>query len=947
MVGASKILTVSYGTFSCTLEGFDEPFSTMKAIAEYFRDLAADDRYFGAEPPTPDAEMLHRIAEREIQRRVETKIQANGVILRAHDVQGTQGAPAPQAARPQADAAPEGSAPVGGAMTEPQAAPAPTLAPLVLHAAPQAPAAVDVAPVAAAAPLQAAPVEAASSEHLPAEEAPAKESPAEAVPTGVAPVDSAPAAAAGSATVPVSETPAAAVETAPAASVVAPVAALEGDDSLEGEAAESDVIAPQNLDNSVAAKLQRIRAAVADARAAALADTGAEPAEGDVAAALAAVELAPAMAAAPAAPGAAETAEADFGYALEADLPAVAESSQDLPTPEAAENDAPAVMPEGPEAYDDEAEALAPEPWEMPVATEGAASPQEAEISESVDTVEAEAILARLSGGVGAATSPNDEMPRDAEHKVSEALVEAPAAQDASLVDDAAILAALSGLDLAAGADADLAEDSDLAEDPAQAEDAVARAEAEADAEDEDEAGAPDAEAAVAEAEPAPAGDAPVAEPQAEAVTEAAPETAVATAQTAVAPVPRRARVIKVRRSPDADLAALAQDLAAPAAPLAQDEAAAADAAPETPNAPVAAASEPDLRAIVEPVLDLSDSGLSAEDEAELLRELAALQDEDEAGDSALSPEAPLDAAMSDAAAGADAGDTPPVAAAAPEPIVLPEAARVAPASAVPAVPSRPLERHAASSRAEPAESDLSRLIKETNTKLEVPENRRRLSAIAHLKAAVAATVADRKLRFGRQETAEESQERAIDPYREDLTQAVRPRRPVSSSLSEGPSRRPAAPEPARPTPLVLVSEQRVDQEPTSVPRDAPVVRPRRISGADLPVTFEDTDEDDVPLSPAEAKSFAEFAGRLGAEALPDLLEAAAAYTAAVEGRPHFSRPQIIRKLDAVSEDESYSREDSLRSFGMLLRQGKIAKVRRGQFEITQQSRYFGASKRA
>ncbi|MBY6004284.1 hypothetical protein KUV62_10215 [Salipiger bermudensis] len=207
-------------------------------------------------------------------------------------------------------------------------------------------------------------------------------------------------------------------------------------------------------------------------------------------------------------------------------------------------------------------------------------------------------------------------------------------------------------------------------------------------------------------------------------------------------------------------------------------------------------------------------------------------------------------------------------------------------------------------------DNDASRILDETNTQLQEPEGNRRRSAIAHLRAAVAATRADKLL--GRKRDAREQTE----PYRADLANVVRPRRPEAPASQ---TERPA--EIVRPAPLKLVAEQRVDAE-------APAPRPRRVRISDM--------EDAAALTGGEADdSFAEYAESVGARELPELLEAAAAYMSFVERREQFSRPQLMTKVRQVETEES-SREDRLRSFGQLLREGKIEKTRGGRFTASE-----------
>jgi len=676
MTGANRILKVSYGTFSCTLEGFDDPLSTLQAVAEYFRGIAADDRYFGTAPLTPDASILHRIAEQAVNRRVEARIEDNSMILRTDEAMQAAVFPVPPAPWP-------------ASQPEPQ----------------------------------------------------------------------------------------------PAA---------------KGLVAEE----------SVAAKLQRIRAAVARDE---------EPA--DKAFSFDGEDTTAVLAVPPA-----------FSGGTEDDVTAgirVAPDEASGPAQEAAGTDSSAGPPDWPVALGG-ADGDHGEPLDL--RTEWAAD----DAPEPGEPAPDAALLEGLAGGQTDIAVPLVTPPADIPDRLPDALPE-PTAED---------------LPEAAGA-----EDGGLPT-------SLDRAWAEARAAFARDAAAPSGPALTAgAADSVPdAGNGPA---------PSAPWDATGFA------------------SSWQDVLSAFQGLSERTRP--------ASISPSDSGlpAPADAGGEPSVGA---------DSLIWETQQVFLLRATEPFADPASA-----EPDALL-AAHSGSGNGGDAPETTEGR------MGLDDGAMT-------------LEDDAWDAE------DATPLLRSSITEMEEPEDPRRLLAMAHLKAAVAAAMETDLQPVGGENQGGEAMPQDSDDVHLALV---------------GKSDRPDVPPPLdRPAPLVLVSEQRIDPP---LP-DGAVIRSlqQRISTTNLAVEQSPDDSEDPGRAEdafVPALSFSEFAQQVGVGEMPDLLEAAAAYTACIEKQPLFTRPHLMRHVAAATGTREVNREDSMRNFGLLLRHGKIEKVDGGLFTITGSCNYLAQARR-
>ena len=829
MVGSSssKILTVSYGTFSCTLEGFDDPFSTMRHIAEYFRDLAADDRYFGAEPPTPDAEMLHRIAEREIQRRVETRVTGENVVLRQLDT-----GLAEDEAEETASAAMTGRQAAG--RTREASPPEP-----VRHEEPQV----------------------AKTDEVEAPELP-------------------------------------------------PVEDAEDEMPLEPRA------------GSIEEKLSRIRAVVERTRsrdlASGLASAVTEQDDADD-----------------------EALVADMSPGFAGDIDAMLISQ---------------VMAEqaaGDDRVPDDDDPSAAEPvWDF---DDDGADHSVADIDGGTDEIAGSEAGEAAQADDGESPSAGDELAVGSEDPED-----------------------VAGPDEPDTAGEQPREEAGTAEDAPRTE---AHGRDQGDVGDHGHG-----DEAVEDAETGSATDAAIASIMSH---DAPTETDVTGTDDETPPLGTDEPELQSGEEPEIVLEAEA-DEAAGHSPTSDD------AGMEEPAGTSGTAAGSGTQDIEETSGETSDeetheTGAGEKDTAgEAVTETAAAEqadDEDEFWDVDFDAEARAESA---ARAGEDEGRAIDLEADEDADWHADADAEDAPKGATTLADARAERALSKSSQLRAPEEESARIVSRTETAFAENAGTRRRSAIAHLKAAVAATRADKIL------SRVVGRDRAGDPeeqkdYREDLSNIVKPRT-TSDIVDAGTTDHDASveehtealdgAEPQDETNLEVTVDETTEEEPA--PRTTSRVKTRLLGPEDtVPVAaFEEKPADETPPAetagderasplmlvselrvdgdadgpvrprrvsrevspeqpgPGDEKNFADFAERMGANDLTDLMEAAAAYTAFVEGQPHFSRPQIMRRVANVDPTIEESREAGLRSFGQLLRQGRIQKLQRGQFTVSDSTRF-------
>lgn len=213
------------------------------------------------------------------------------------------------------------------------------------------------------------------------------------------------------------------------------------------------------------------------------------------------------------------------------------------------------------------------------------------------------------------------------------------------------------------------------------------------------------------------------------------------------------------------------------------------------------------------------------------------------------------------------------------------------------------------------AVDDLSRIFEETDSHLGSFASSRRRNAIQHLRAALAATRAETGTSLQKHRDHEDM------PGPAGLRAAARLRRARAAS-QRGPSVQSVD---GMPDPLRLTVAQRIDTlQGTSQARPL-----SKVDGAIRP-------------SDRPPEDFAAFAARVKAASLPDLIEAAAAYLADIEGRMRFSRPMLMEKLDQIGVADM--REDMLRACDALLTKGKLRKCSDGRYETTDKTGFRVAS---